>query len=78
MNCSPAGSSVHGILQVGLLEWIAIPFSRGSSPPVMEPASFTPNQHWQAGSLPPVPGGASGLYRQRLLDRGLGTWTPLK
>ena len=31
MDCSPPGSSVHGILQVGILEWIAIPFSRGSS-----------------------------------------------
>ena len=28
---SPPGSSVHGILQARILEWIAIPFSRGSS-----------------------------------------------
>ena len=27
MNCSPPGSSVHGNLQAGILEWIAIPFS---------------------------------------------------
>ena len=27
------GSSVHGILQEGILEWVAIPFFRGSSPP---------------------------------------------
>ena len=32
MVCSPSGSSVHGILQVRLLEWVAIAFSRGSSP----------------------------------------------
>ena len=32
-NCSPPGSSVHGILQAGILEQIAIPFSRGSSQP---------------------------------------------
>ena len=31
MDCSPPGSSVHGIFQVGMLEWVAIPFSRGSS-----------------------------------------------
>ena len=31
MDCSPPGSSVHGILQGRTLEWIAIPFSRGSS-----------------------------------------------
>ena len=28
---NPSGSSVHGILQAKILEWIAIPFSRGSS-----------------------------------------------
>ena len=31
MDCSPPGSSVHGILQVRRLEWVAISFSRGSS-----------------------------------------------
>ena len=31
MNCSPPGSSVHGIFQVRILEWVAISFSRGSS-----------------------------------------------
>ena len=30
-NCSPPGSSVHGILQARILEWVAIAFSRGSS-----------------------------------------------
>ena len=30
MNCNPLGSSVHGMLQAGILEWAAIPFSRGS------------------------------------------------
>ena len=33
MDCSPPGSSVHGILQTRILEWVAIPFSRGSSHP---------------------------------------------
>ena len=33
MDCSPPGSSVHGILQARVLEWVAIPFSRGSSRP---------------------------------------------
>ena len=31
MDCSSPGSSVHGILQARILEWIAIPFSRVSS-----------------------------------------------
>ena len=31
MNCSLSGSSVHGILQTRILEWVAISFFRGSS-----------------------------------------------
>ena len=31
MDCSPPGFSAHGILQAGILEWVAIPFPRGSS-----------------------------------------------
>ena len=33
MDCSLSGSSVHGILQARILEWVAIPFSKGSSWP---------------------------------------------
>ena len=33
VDCSPPGSSVHGILQARILEWVAISFSRGSSRP---------------------------------------------
>ena len=33
MDCSPPGSSAHGILQARILEWVAVPFSRGSSRP---------------------------------------------
>ena len=31
MDCSPPGSSLRGISQAGILEWVAIPFFRGSS-----------------------------------------------
>ena len=48
MDCSAPDSSVHGILQARILEWVATPFSRGSSPPR--------DQTWspalQADSLP--------------------------
>ena len=37
MNCSLPGSSVHGILQAGILKWVAISFSRGSSWPGIAP-----------------------------------------
>ena len=33
VDCSPPGSSVHGMLQARILEWVSMPSSRGSSPP---------------------------------------------
>ena len=33
MNCSLPGSSVHGLSQARMLEWVGISFSRGSLPP---------------------------------------------
>ena len=33
MDCSLPGSSVHGIFQARVLEWVAVSFSRGSSQP---------------------------------------------
>jgi len=33
MDCNWLGSSVHGILQARILEWVAIPFSRGYPQP---------------------------------------------
>jgi len=33
MDCSLPGSFVHGILQARMLEWVAMPSSRGSSQP---------------------------------------------
>ena len=40
MDCSPSGFSVHGIFQARILEWVAIPCSRGSSQPRIEPTFF--------------------------------------
>jgi len=55
MDCSLPGSSVHGILQARILEWVAISFSRESSPPGMEPAPpalaggfLTTSTNWEA------------------------------
>ena len=57
-DCSPPGSSVHGILQARKLEWVAIPFCRGFSQPRDKPASllspalsgrfFTTSTTWKA------------------------------
>ena len=49
MDCSSPHSSVHGIFQVRILEWVAISFSRGSSwPGDRIPCPF----HWQTDSFP--------------------------
>ena len=58
MDCSPPGSSVHGISQARILKMIAISFSRGSSPSVIEPMSPA----WQADSLPLSHLGSPILY----------------
>ena len=47
----PIDYTVHEILQARILEWIAFPFSRGSSQPRMEPRS----PEFQADSLPTEP-----------------------
>ena len=39
MDCSPPGSSVHGILQARVLEWVAISFPRDLPNPGIEPRS---------------------------------------
>ena len=37
--CDPTDCKVHGILQARILEWVAFPFSKGSSQPRIEPRS---------------------------------------
>ena len=41
MDCSLSGSSVHGILQASILEWVDISSSRGSSNPGIQPRDWT-------------------------------------
>ena len=57
MDCSPPGSSVHGILQARRLEWVAISSSRGSSRPRDRPRSPA----LQADTLTSEPLGKSTL-----------------
>ena len=54
MDCSPPGSSAHGILQARTLEWVAILFSRDLPDPGIEPRS----PELQADALPSEPPGA--------------------
>ena len=50
-DCSPPGSSIHGIFQPRILQWVANAFSRGSS----GPRDWTQSPALQAGSLPSEP-----------------------
>ena len=90
MDCSPPGSSVHGILQGRILEWVAI------SPPgdlpnsgILQGIFATQGWHlhrlcllyWQAGSLPLAPPGKPSVtqgQRQNCSERWmLAKWGPL-
>ena len=62
MNCSPPGASVLGILQARILEWVAMPSSRGAPHPGIEPGSpalagrfFTTGATWEAPASPLLP-----------------------
>ena len=52
-KCNQPDSSVHGILQARILEWLPVPFSRGSS----QPRDRTRSPTLQADSLPSEPPG---------------------
>ena len=58
MDCSPPGSSVPGILQARILEWVAMPSSMGLSRP-RDQNHILHLLHWQVGSLPLIPPGKS-------------------
>ena len=55
-DCSPPGFSVHGILQVRILEWVAMPSSRDLPNPGIK-SHLLCLLHWQLDSLPLVPPG---------------------
>ena len=50
-DCNPPGSSIHGVLQSGILEWVALFYSRGSSNPGIETESLA-SPASQVDSLP--------------------------
>ena len=70
VDCSSPGSLVHGILQARILEWVAMPYSRGSASPGIELTSPM-YPALQAGSVPLAPPKAWwGMFK---LHRG---WSP--
>ena len=65
MDCSPPSASVHGILQARILEWVAIPFSRGLPDPGIKPEPLV----LQADSLPSEPPGKVHAKRPHGLSK---------
>ena len=63
---SQPGSSVHGMLQARILEWVAMPSSRGSSRPRDQTGVSQVCVHWQAGSY------LQGRNRDTDMGNGLG------
>ena len=59
MDCSLPGSSVHGVSQARILEWVPIPFSWGFSDAGIESES----PMFQAGSLPSEPQGIGKSFK---------------
>ena len=68
LDYSPPSSSVHGILQERILQWVAMYLLQG----ILLTQGLNPRlfclQHWQAGSLPLVPSGKPHLRSYRLLN----------
>ena len=81
IDCSPRGSSFHGIFQARILQWVAMPLSRAFSQPRYG-TCISCLLHWQAGSLPPAPPGKPPkaiylypyLYHTYTNIHGLGTY----
>ena len=69
MDCRLSGSSVPGIFQERVLEWVAILFSRGSFQPGIEPGSPA----LQADSLPSEPPG-NPKFGGSFFSNNKGTW----
>ena len=60
MDCSLPGSSIHGIFQARVLEWVAISFSRGSS----QPSNRTWVSTLQAYAFPSEPPGKPWKWKR--------------
>ena len=70
MGCSPPGSSVHGLLQARILEWVAMPHPGDLPDPGVE-VTLLCLLHWQAGSLPLTKPGKAHWSTQESSNTGV-------
>ena len=67
LDCSPQVSSVHGILQERIIEWVPMPsFSRSSQPRDQAFVSMSPVFHWVIHSIPII---VSSLFPMQVIER---------
>ena len=52
MDCSPPGSSVHGIIQARILEWVPLPSPGDPSDPGIEPGSPALKVYFLSSEVP--------------------------
>ena len=67
VDCSSSGTSVHGIFQARILEWVVRSSSTGSSQPKDKAQCLLCLLHWQAGSLPIAPSGKLDTHDNKIL-----------
>ena len=72
IDCSPPGSSVHGMLQARILEWVAMPSSRNSPDPRIKPISLPRLSagRRESGSQGPWLGEAGTMISAKCCGRG--------
>ena len=75
MDCSLPGSSVHGILQARILEWVAMPSSGDLPNPEIKPMTSPASSAMQANSLPLSHPGSPSHFSQAWLFVTLWTWS---
>ena len=66
IDCIPPSCSVHGILQARILEWVAMPSSRGSA--LLDPEIEPTSPALQADSLPLSPKGSPKKQMKALIQ----------
>ena len=79
MDYSPSSSSVHGILQARIPEWVAIPFSRGSSwPRDWSQVSCTAGRFFTVWATRETPSSSSLRIKSLNYSREWGNWGVIK
>ena len=79
MNCSPPGSSVHGILQARILEWVTISLHQFTSSPGdlpdrgTEPRSLALQADYLLSEPPKKPIGATSFFKKSI-HTFMGIW----